>query len=375
MRAVRSMSWGKNLGPAILDEAQKEPIVFEKVKYSFDAGDIDFTVLLGSSQILLLKRIRETLAGRAFFYELFPLMLSEIAAGKPAQPPLVSQLITATDLNALLQAQPAILLPQEEEPALAALEYMLTWGGMPALLALDDADRRQWLQAYGHTYLERDLADLARLDDLSPFREFQRLAALRSGQILSYSELSRDAGIATSTSRRYLQYLKVSYQTFVLPPYHRNLTSTVIKTPKIFWIDLGIMRHLQGYWSAPTGSDALSGALFDTFVSIVAIRFNRILQRRLHRFRFQARHRCFTQKSHANAMFVLKMTMRSFASSASRLRKRMRSRGSSSAAGSPTTMICGPAQRGKSVCAMPTRCFMSPEKVLLSSSRLFLFYK
>jgi predicted AAA+ superfamily ATPase len=137
---------------------------------------------------------------------------------------------------------------------------MLTWGGMPALLALDDVDRRQWLQAYGHTYLERDLADLARLDDLNPFREFQRLAALRSGQILSYSELSRDAGIATSTSRRYLQYLKLSYQTFVLPPYHRNLTSTVIKTPKLFWIDLGIMRHLQGYWSAPTG------ALFETFV-------------------------------------------------------------------------------------------------------------
>jgi predicted AAA+ superfamily ATPase len=267
VRALRSMSWGKNLGPAILDEAQKEPIVFEKVKYSFDAGDIDFTVLLGSSQILLLKRIRETLAGRAFFYELFPLMLSEIAAaGKPAQPPLVSQLITAADLNVLLQAQPAILLPQEEEPALTALEYMLTWGGMPALLALDDADRRQWLQAYGHTYLERDLADLARLDDLNPFREFQRLAALRSGQILSYSELSRDAGIATSTSRRYLQYLKVSYQTFVLLPYHRNLTSTVIKTPKLFWIDLGIMRHLQGYWSAPTGSDALAGALFETFV-------------------------------------------------------------------------------------------------------------
>jgi len=66
------MSWGKNLGPAVLDEAQKEPGIFDKVKYSFDEGDIDFTVLLGSSQILLLKRIRETLAGRAFFYERFP---------------------------------------------------------------------------------------------------------------------------------------------------------------------------------------------------------------------------------------------------------------------------------------------------------------
>jgi predicted AAA+ superfamily ATPase len=261
VRALRTMSWGKNLGTAILDEAQKEPTVFDKVKYSFDEDDINFTVLLGSSQILLLKRIRETLAGRAFFYELFPLMLSEIAAtAEPKKPPLIAELITAANPAALLKSQPAIQLPQDDEPAMAALDYMLTWGGMPALLTLDDNDRRQWLQSYGHSYLERDLSDLARLDDLNPFREFQRLTALRSGQLLSYSELARDAGVAVSTSRRYLEYLKLSYQTFVLPPYHKNLTSTVIKTPKVFLIDLGILRQLQGYWGAPTG------ALFETFV-------------------------------------------------------------------------------------------------------------
>ncbi|MCI0690478.1 ATP-binding protein [candidate division KSB1 bacterium] len=261
VRTLRAMSWGKNLGAAVLDEAQKEPTVFDKVKYSFDEGDITFTVLLGSSQILLLKRIRESLAGRAFFYELFPLMLSEMAAeDEPAVPPLVARLLTAADFNALLKDQPVIRPPQEDEATLAALDYMLTWGGMPALLALDDNDRRQWLQSYGHSYLERDLGDLARLDDLSPFREFQRLTALRSGQILSYSELARDAGIAVSTSRRYLEYLKLSYQTFILPPYNKNLTSTVIKTPKLFLIDIGILRHLQGYWGAPTGE------LFETFV-------------------------------------------------------------------------------------------------------------
>jgi hypothetical protein len=104
------------------------------------------------------------------------------------------------------------------------------------------------------------LGDLARLDDLSPFREFQRLAALRSGQILAYSQLARDAGIAVSTSRRYLEYLKLSYQTFVLPPYNKNLTSTAIKTPKLFLLDIGILRQLQGYWGPATGE------LFETFV-------------------------------------------------------------------------------------------------------------
>ncbi len=261
VRTLRAMSWGKNLGAAVLDEAQKEPTIFDKVKYSFDEGDIAFTVLLGSSQILLLKRIRESLAGRAFFYELFPLMLSEMAAeNEPALPPLIARLITAPDVDTLLEDQPAMQLPQEEEATLAALDYMLTWGGMPALLALNDNDRRQWLQSYGHSYLERDLGDLARLDDLSPFREFQRLAALRSGQILSYSELARDAGIAVSTSRRYLEYLKLSYQTFVLPPYHKNLTSTVVKTSKLFLSDIGILRQLQGYWGPATGE------LFESFV-------------------------------------------------------------------------------------------------------------
>jgi hypothetical protein len=261
VRTLRAMSWGKNLGPAVLDEAQKEPGIFDKVKYSFDEGEIDFTVLLGSSQILLLKRIRETLAGRAFFYELFPLMLSEVAADRETEKrPLIAELISAADPAELLQSLPAIRPPQEEEATLAALDYMLTWGGMPALLALDEADRRQWLQSYGHTYLERDLGDLARLDDLSPFREFQRLAALRSGQILAYSQLARDAGIAVSTSRRYLEYLKLSYQTFVLPPYNKNLTSTAIKTPKLFLLDIGILRQLQGYWGPATGE------LFETFV-------------------------------------------------------------------------------------------------------------
>ncbi len=259
VRALRSMAWGKSLGAAILDEAQKEPTVFDKVKFSYDDGALSFTVLLGSSQILLLKRIRETLAGRAFFYELYPLMLIELVNSSQQTLPLLARLLSASDA-ALLHDLPALLMPTKEETILSSVDYMLQWGGMPALLPLNETDRRQWLRDYGHTYLERDLGDLARLDDLGPFREFQRLAALRSGQILSYSELARDTGVAIATSRRYLEYLKLSYQTFVLPPYRKNLTSAVIKTPKLYWTDIGIMRQLQGYRGAATG------ALFETFV-------------------------------------------------------------------------------------------------------------
>ena len=261
VRHTRTTAWPATIGPAILDEAQKEPTVFEKVKFNFDEGNLRFTVLLGSAQILLLKRIRETLAGRVFLYELFPLMLSELASERePPQAPLLSRLLDGRDPARLLESLPARVPPQDEEAALAALEFMLNWGGMPALLRLDDADKRQWLQSYGHTYLERDLGDLARLADLNPFRELQRLAALRSGGILSFSELARDAALSTSTVRRYLEYLRLSYQTFLLPPYRRSLTSSVVKAPKLYWMDIGILRQLQGNWGPA------AGPLFETFV-------------------------------------------------------------------------------------------------------------
>ena len=78
LRELRTSAWASSIGPAVLDEAQKEPSVFGKVKYAFDEGSLSFTALLGSSRFLLLDRVRETLAGRAFVYDLWPLMASEL---------------------------------------------------------------------------------------------------------------------------------------------------------------------------------------------------------------------------------------------------------------------------------------------------------
>lgn len=266
VRSIASASWARDVGVAILDEAQKEPAVFEKVKYAYDDGALPFSVLLGSSQILLLKRIRETLAGRVSLFELWPLMMSEIreapsggspvagrASGKPLFPPLVDRLFTEASLKDIFKDVPGILLDREDETARRAEAYLLQWGGMPGLLPLTDDERRQWLKDYGFTYLERDLGDLARLDDLSPFRKFQRLTALRSGCLLNYSELARDAAVSVDTARRYLEYLRLSYQTVLLPPFHVNLTSTVVKTPKVYWLDIGLLRQLSGMNSTVTG--------------------------------------------------------------------------------------------------------------------------
>jgi predicted AAA+ superfamily ATPase len=124
---------------------------------------------------------------------------------------------------------------------------------MPELVQFTTDERRQWLRSYNDTYLQRDLADLVRLRDLAPFVKLQRLTALRVGNLLSYSELARDAGTSPTTARNYLEYLRLSYQAVLLQPYHENLTSSVIKSPKVYWSDVGILRQVGAFWGPLTG--------------------------------------------------------------------------------------------------------------------------
>jgi predicted AAA+ superfamily ATPase len=140
------------------------------------------------------------------------------------------------------------------EDRLHALENLaLRWGGMPALSGLDDTRKWDWLKSYEQTYLERDLGDLVRLNDLTPFRTFQKLAALRAAGLLSYTQLARDSQVSVHTARRYVEYLKLSYQAFLLPPFGTNQTSTAVKTPKLYWVDLGVWRVLSGLREGMTG--------------------------------------------------------------------------------------------------------------------------
>jgi predicted AAA+ superfamily ATPase len=235
------------------------------VKYAYDEGGISFCLLLGSSQILLLKKIRESLAGRASIYELWPLMMSELyreadQINTQQQPPLLDRILSSQDFNRVLNDEPEVLLDETDSKYRDAENYLLRWGGMPALLPLLDDERWKWLKDYEYTYLERDLGDLARLDDLEPFRTFQKLSALRSGQLLNYSEIARDSSVSVDTARRYLEYLRLSYQTILLQPYFKNITSSVIKTPKLYWLDTGLLRQLSGF------RGDVSGQIYETMI-------------------------------------------------------------------------------------------------------------
>lgn len=248
LRLARPSEWGEVVGPAVLDEAQKEPSLFDKVKFAYDEGSLPFSVLLGSSRFLLLDQIKETLAGRAFVFELFPLLAAEVMTLDGSLPvaPLFDRLLVALldptlDVSAVLQAEPSVLLPDQDLPRRRALEHIAQWGGMPELLHLDDGDRREWLRSYQQTFLERDLPDIARLDDIIPFRNLERLSMAHTGQLVEYSALARDAGISPTTARRYLGYLSLAHQVVFLPPYSRNITSQVVKAPKLYWADLGLL--------------------------------------------------------------------------------------------------------------------------------------
>jgi len=249
LHAVPAEAWAKVVGPSVLDEVQKAPALLDKVKWAYDEGVLAFSVLLGSSRILLLEQVRETLAGRVFLYELWPLTVGELAAHfggvRPAEP-LIAGLLQRPDGMERLRSLADGFVGPQVGAAQAALQHTLDWGGLPTLLQYQPEERRAWLDAYQATYLERDLGDLAQLRHLESFVHCHRLASLRAGKILSYSELARDAGLPVTTVRRYLRYLDLSYQTLHLPAWSGNLSVRLLKSPKLIWFDSGIQRALSG---------------------------------------------------------------------------------------------------------------------------------
>lgn len=256
LRDVPAADWARTVGPAILDEAQKAPWVFEKVKHAFDAKRIAFSVLLGSTAPLVLNRVRESLAGRVFIHSLWPLMPSEILHPADRRPPapLLDRLLRGSEsVDATLREERPVLIGDEDANRRRAVDHLAAWGGMPALLPLDDEDRRDWLRSYQQTFVERDLVDLARLEDAAPFRAFQRLAMIRTGELVAWASIARDAAIAPTTARRWLDHLVQSFQVVLLPPYHENLTSEIVKAPKLHWIDVGLLRHVTQQWGPLTG--------------------------------------------------------------------------------------------------------------------------
>jgi uncharacterized protein len=232
--------------PVTLDEVQREPDLLLAIKRAIDRDRVPGRFLLtGSANLLLMRRVSESLAGRASYLTLWPMSrLEQRGEGRCGR------------WEALLAQPEPDWLPMLGDAA-AAREDWRGWaqrGGFPTpALQLHEARARDiWFDGYVQTYLERDLQDLAQIASLPDFRRLMRAASLRTGQLLNQTELGRDTGLAQPTVHRWLNLLETSYRLVRLPAYAVNRTKRLIKSPKLYWGDTGLGLYLAGA-QPPTG--------------------------------------------------------------------------------------------------------------------------
>ncbi len=246
LRELGAEEWTQAVGPAVLDEMQKLPELAAKVRWAWDEGELDFSVLLGSFRLLSLEPIREVLAGRVFLYELWPLTVAELTpfyGGPMEDEPLVARIVrTPQGVGDLVAPFARSMVGTRAEASQAALLHFLEWGGLPALLDCPFGERRPRLEACQATYLD-DLSDIVRVRNRKAFSTFHRLAASGAGDVISYSALARKIDVPVTTVRLYAEYLELSYQSMRLPAYPGP---RLTKLPKLLWLDPGIQRAVSG---------------------------------------------------------------------------------------------------------------------------------
>jgi predicted AAA+ superfamily ATPase len=240
----------------VLDEVQKAPELLLAVKKAVDQhpGKYQF-VLSGSANLLLMRQVSESLAGRAIYFVLDPMSIGEMH-NRPHPDLLMRTLNSEYPEETSLPAA----LPN---PA----EYILR-GFMPPLLTLSSSQAwTRWWDGYVATYLERDLRQVAQIDALLDFRRVMELAALRSAQLINQSELSRDAHLSQPTTHRYLNLLETTHLFERLPAYTASRTTRLLKSPKAFFNDPALAVFLSGYYELEDLLKAREyGAYFETFI-------------------------------------------------------------------------------------------------------------
>jgi predicted AAA+ superfamily ATPase len=239
--------------PVTLDEVQREPELLRAVKGAIDRRRTPGQFLLtGSANLLLMRRVSESLAGRASYLTLWPMTRREQAGlGRCG---LWDELLAAPDGEWL-----DLLAAQPDEPE--DWRALARRGGFPtpALHMGTARERAVWFDGYVRTYLERDLQELASIAALPDFRRLMRAASLRLGQLVNQTELGRDVALPQPTVHRYLNLLETSYLLVRLPAYAVNRTKRLIKSPKLYWGDTGVALHLGG-------SDEPEGAHLENLV-------------------------------------------------------------------------------------------------------------
>ena len=230
-------------GGAIIDEVQHVPELLSYLQVLADEkGRNSQYVLTGSEHFRLSEAISQSLAGRTALLRLLPFSLAE----------------------------------RERTVASMAIDDILYSGFYPRIHD-QGLDPRQALGDYFETYVERDVRRLGEIRNLSSFRRFVRLCAGRTGQLINLSSLGADAGVSHTTAREWLTVLETSYIVFQLPPFHANIRKRLIKSPKLYFYDVGLASYLIGIEHAgQIATHPLRGSLFENMVVVETLkhRFN-----------------------------------------------------------------------------------------------------
>lgn len=239
--------------PVILDEVHFAPSLLPYIKERLDANrhEKGQYLLSGSQNLLLTEQVTESLAGRAAILKLLPLTMKEMM-GRPKAP-----------------------FPWEEKkepPRRKIIPIPNLWkeflrGGYPELSANPNRDLALWHASYVQTYLERDVRSLRQVGDMMLFQSFLRMLAARSGQLLNLTELARDLGMVVNTAKAWLSVLEATFQVMILRPYFVNIGKRIVKTPKVYFLDVGTLCYLTGLKDpVHAASGPLSGPIFETAV-------------------------------------------------------------------------------------------------------------
>lgn len=241
---------------AIFDEIQRVPDLLSDIQVIVDENKRNGQyILTGSHQLLLHEKISQSLAGRTALLNLLPLSLIELMSEK-----------SCNDENQLMYE-----------------------GFLPRI----HSDKQQATKAYRsylQTYIERDVRQLIHLKDLSTFQKFIAVCASRIGQLINYESMANELGVSSNTVKHWLFVLEASYVIFKLQPYHANIGKRLTKSPKLYFIEVGLATYLLGIESPQQiQRDPLRGQLFENLVvlELMKQRYNRGLNPNLYFYRDQ----------------------------------------------------------------------------------------
>ncbi len=234
----------ENKGKLIIDEAQHVPDLFSYIQVMVDENNKPGQfILTGSQNFLLLEKISQSLAGRVSIFHLLPLSLTEL-----------KQAYTPSDLEELL------------------------FKGFYPRIYDKNLEPKEWYSNYLHTYVERDVRTLKNINDLGTFQTFLKMCAARTGQLLDLTSIGNDCGISHNTVKDWINILEASFIIFLLRPHFKNFNKRLVKSPKIYFYDTGLLCHLLGIESKEQiKTHYLRGGIFESFIisEIIKIRTNK----------------------------------------------------------------------------------------------------